>query len=69
MIGASPEEVEALARVASRARKLRRRMEAWQRCALRRSRVGRPAGASKRWKLMLRAHVVRNALLRKWGVL
>jgi hypothetical protein len=54
---------------ASRARKLRRRMEAWQRCALRRSRVGRSAGATKRWRLMLRAHVVRQTLLRKWGLL
>lgn len=61
--------VEAIAQVASRSRKLRRRMEALQRCALRRSRVGRHCGAEKRWRLMLRAHLVRQALLRKWRLL
>lgn len=61
--------VEAIALVASRSRKLRRRMAALQTCALRRSRVGRFCGAEKRWRLMLRAHLVRQQLLRKWRLL
>jgi len=54
---------------ASRSRKLRRRMVALQTCALRRARLGRHAAASDRWKLMLRAHLVRQRLLRAWGLL
>lgn len=61
--------LEGLEVAAHRSRRLRRRMEALQRCALRRSRVGRHCGAEKRWRLMLRAHLVRQTLLRKWGLL
>jgi hypothetical protein len=59
----------ALSLVAGRSRRLRRRMVALQSAALRRARRGEHRAASDRWKLMLRAHLVRQGLLRRWGLL
>lgn len=69
MSAALPIAAEGIAIVASHSRRLHRRMIAWQTAALRRARLGRHFGASERWKLLLRAHVVRQGILRKWGLL
>lgn len=62
-------ELDGIAQAASRSRKLRRRMVAWQSAALRRARLGRHHAASGRWKLLHRAHLVRQELLRAWRLL
>ena len=68
-MSAAPIFEEALAYVAHRSRRLHRRMVAAKSAALRRALLGQHRAASERWKMLVRAHLVRQGLLRAWGLL